>query len=108
MSFDPSGRKLDNQPIATLLHRQQDRVRNRRNGLPNSAQRGTLIPPSTQLQKIYREPTRIPECARIFELASSEHSENTMLDAHHHNNIAPLLILGIWAAAFVWFIAWIG
>jgi len=31
-----------------------------------------------------------------------------MLNAHHHNNLAPLITLGVWAFAFVWFIVWIG
>jgi hypothetical protein len=31
-----------------------------------------------------------------------------MLNAHHHNNLAPLITLGVWASAFVWFIVWIG
>ena len=31
-----------------------------------------------------------------------------MTSDHHHRNLAPLLTLGLWASAFVWFIAWIG
>ena len=34
--------------------------------------------------------------------------EHAMLNAHHNNNLAPLITLGVWAAAFVWFIVWIG
>jgi hypothetical protein len=60
------------------------------------------------LLKIHHVRVRTSEFAVQSRLASSEHSEDAMTNAHRQSNLAPILTFGLWASAFVWFIAWIG
>jgi hypothetical protein len=116
MSFDPSGRKPNFKPNSKInqakfyrhvSHRQQDRFQDLRE-IPPIAAAAILSVIIAQRAFKFFPCVLAQRNSRTYLNGVIGTRRNTMLGAHHHNNIAPLLTLGIWAAAFVWFIAWIG